>query len=63
MSEGLGREKLNSWFYPAMRGEMPRLPLVASLHAVQKRNELRKNWLMKPPKLPMKFPWSALAPG
>jgi hypothetical protein len=63
MPERLSKETLNSWFYPAMRGEMPGLPLVATPHAVQKRNELRKNWLMKHPRTPNEIPMVSLSPG
>lgn len=62
MSERLRREILNSWFYPAMRGEIPGLPLVASPHAVQKCGELKKNWLMKQPKTPNEIPMVSLNP-
>lgn len=63
MSERLRRETLNSWFYPAMRGEMPGLPPVAPPQAVQKRDELRKNWLIKHPRTPNEAPMVSLNPG
>jgi hypothetical protein len=46
-----------------MRGEMPGLPLVAPLQAVQKRDELRKNWLMKHPRTPNEAPMVSLNSG
>ncbi len=62
MSERLRREILNSWFYPAMRGEIPGLRLVAPPQAVQKRDELRENWLMRHPKTPNEAPMVSLGP-
>lgn len=54
---------LESWFYPAMRGEMPGEIPVAPHQAIQKRNALRENWLLQHPKLPKEIPLVSLSPG
>jgi hypothetical protein len=63
MSERLGREILNSWFYPVTRSKKPGIPLVVPPRAIQKRNELRKNWLMEHPKTSNESPIVSIGPG
>jgi hypothetical protein len=63
MSERLRRKILNSWFYPVTRSKKPGIPLVAPPRAVQKRNELRKNWLIEHPKTPNESPIVSVDPG
>lgn len=63
MVERLRKETLDSWFYPAMRGEIPGQLPVAPPEALKKHNELRNSWLMQHPRTPKEVPLVSLGPG
>jgi hypothetical protein len=63
MVERLRKETLDSWFYPAMRGEIPGQLPVAPPDALKKRNKLRENWLMQHPRTPKEILLVSLSPG
>ena len=45
MPERLRKETINSWFYPAIRGEIPGIPLIASPRAIQNVMSLEETGL------------------
>ena len=63
MSERLRKKTIESWFFPAMRGEMLGHIPVAPPLATEKRDELKKNWLMQHPRMPKEAPMVSLSPG
>ena len=63
MSERLRKETFRSWFFPAMRGEIPGRTAVAPPAALEKRDKLRTKWLMEHPNTPKEAPMVSLSPA
>lgn len=62
MAERLRKETLDSWYYPAMRGEIPGKISVAPPAALAMVDKLKKNWLMKHPRTIKEVPMVSLSP-